>query len=80
MSIQKLHGSEGWSCNPPSRKKKLPFVTQYHPSAPDLKNISTDKWYSIERQPLFRETHKDLPSSHIGKESQKNYILVGAKP
>lgn len=65
---------------PQAAKKKIPVVTQYHPSVPDLKNILTDKWFSVERQPLFRETYKDLPSSQIGKESKKSYILVIAKP
>ena len=38
------------------RKNILPFVTEYRPSAPNLKTIQMSKWHLIENQPLLRET------------------------
>ena len=35
------------------RKKILPFVTQHHPSVPNLKNLI--KWHLIENQPLLKK-------------------------
>ena len=37
------------------QKKSLPFVTQFHPSLPCLKNILTEKWHLIQNQSLLRE-------------------------
>ena len=37
--------------------KNLPFVTEYRPSVPDLKNILMSKWHLIENQPLLREIY-----------------------
>ena len=42
-------------------KKILPFVTQFHPSLPCLKNILTEKWHFIQSQPLLREIYKEPP-------------------
>ena len=39
----------------------LPFVTQYHPSVTNLKQILMENWHLIERQPLLREIYKELP-------------------
>jgi len=33
----------------------LPFVTQFHPAGPSLKQILMSKWHLIERQSLLRE-------------------------
>jgi len=33
----------------------LPFVTQFHPAVPNLKQILTSKWHLMERQPLLKE-------------------------
>ena len=44
-----------------TQNKPLPFVTQYHPSVPDLKRIFMEKWHWIENQPLLREIYKELP-------------------
>ena len=33
----------------------LPFVTQFHPAVPNLKQILMSKWHLIERQPLLKE-------------------------
>ena len=35
-------------------KKILPFVTQYHPALPNLKNILMGKWHLIQIQPYFQ--------------------------
>ena len=39
---------------PKTRKRILPFVTEYGPSVPNLKNILMSKWPLIENQPLLR--------------------------
>ena len=44
-----------------AHKRILPFVTQFHPSLPCLKNILMDKWHLIENQPLLREITRILP-------------------
>ena len=41
-----------------ANKGILPFVTQYKPSVPNLKQISISKWHEIENQPLLREAFK----------------------
>ena len=43
------------------RKKMLPFVTQYNPSVPNLKNILISKWHLSENQPLLKEIYQDPP-------------------
>ena len=42
-----------------AQKKILPFVTQFQPSLPCLKNILMDKWHLIQNQPLLREIYKE---------------------
>ena len=39
----------------------IPFVTQYNPSVPNLKNILMSKWHLIENQPLLREIYREPP-------------------
>ena len=39
----------------------LPFVTQYHPAVPNLKQILMKDWHLIEQQPLLKEIYKDPP-------------------
>ena len=43
---------------PHTNKRILPFVTQYHPSGTNLKEILMENWHLIERQPLLREFYK----------------------
>ena len=46
------------------RKQNLrivPFVTQYHPSVPNLKQILMQKWHLIQQQPLLNKIFKDPP-------------------
>ena len=40
----------------------LPFVTQYQPSVPNLKEILMKNWHLIEKQPLLSEIYKTRPS------------------
>ena len=52
-----------------NKKNKLilPFVTQYQPSVPNLKQILMKEWHLIESQPLliindvFKERRKEVP-------------------
>jgi len=44
-----------------TRKRILPFVTEYRPSVPNLKNILMSKCHLIQNQPLLREIYKDHP-------------------
>ena len=38
-----------------THKRILPFVTEYRPSVPNLKNILMKKWHLIENQPVLKE-------------------------
>ena len=55
--------------NKTALKKILPFVTQYHPALPNLKDTLMGKWHLIENQPQLREIFKEPPSSHIIREN-----------
>ena len=61
-----------------AQKKILPFVTQFQPSLPCLKNILMDKWHLIQNQPLLREICKEPPliSYRKGK-SLKDMLVKG---
>ena len=50
-----------------TKKKILPFVTQYHLALPNLKNILMAKWHLIQNQLHLREVFKEPP---IAKESR----------
>ena len=43
------------------QKKILPFVTTYHPSLQNLKNILMSKWHLFQDQPLLREIYNKPP-------------------
>ena len=62
-----------------TQNKPLPFVTQYHPSVPDLKRIFMEKWHWIENQPLLREIYKEPPFISYRKGKSLKDILVRAK-
>ena len=47
--------------NKTALKKTLPFVTQYHPALPNLKDILMGKWHLIENQLQLREIFKKPP-------------------
>ena len=62
-----------------AHKRILPFVTQFHPSLPCLKNILMEKWHLIQNQPLLREIYKDPPLISYRKGKSLKDMLVKAK-
>ena len=60
-------------------KKILPFVTQFHPSLPCLKNILMEKWHLIQNQPPLREIYKETPLISYRKGKSLKDMLVKAK-
>ena len=62
-----------------AQKKILPFVTQFQPSLPCLKNILMDKWHLIQNQPLLREIYKEPPLISYRKGKSLKDMLVKAK-
>ena len=60
-------------------KSVLPFVTEYRPSVPYLKNILMSKWHLIENQPLLRNIFKDPPLLSYRKGRSLKDVLVRAK-
>ena len=44
-----------------TKKKILPFVTQYHPALPTVKNILIGKWHLIQNQPYLKEIFHEPP-------------------
>ena len=57
----------------------LPFVTQYQPSVPGLKNILMKHWHLIENQPLLRQIYKEPPIISYKRGRSLTDILVKAK-
>ena len=56
----------------------LPFVTQYQPSVPNLKQILMKNWYLIEPQPRLKEFFKEPPIiSYTRERSLKDIIPIG---
>ena len=65
-----------------TRKKILPFVTEYRPSMPDLKHILKNKWHLLYKtSPYYEKYSKTLPLFHIEKGGQRSLknVLVRAK-
>ena len=61
-------------------KKILPFVTQFQPSLPCLKNILMDtEWHLIQNQPLLREIYKEPPFIYYRKGKSLKDMLIKAK-
>ena len=56
----------------------MPFVTQYNPSVPNLKNILMSKWHLIENQPMLREIYRDPPLISYRRGKSLKDILVRA--
>ena len=65
--------------NETALKKTLPFVTQYHPALPNLKDILMGKWHLIENQPQLREIFKEPPIISYREGKSLKDILVKAK-
>ena len=62
-----------------ARKRILPFVTQYHPALPNLKEIIMGKWHLIQNQPQLRDIFKEPPLLSYCKGISLKDILVKAK-
>ena len=62
-----------------TQKKILPFVTQYHPALPNLKNIFMGKRHLIQNQPHLREVFEEPPILSYRKGKSLKYTLVRAK-
>ena len=58
-----------------TKKRILPFITQYHPAVSNLKEIFTRKWY----QPLLNRIFKEPPIISYRKGRSLKEILVRAK-
>ena len=65
--------------NKNARKKILPFVTQYHPALPNLKNILMGKWHLIQNQPYLRNIFKEPPLISYRKGKSLKDTQVRAK-
>ena len=66
--------------NKNARKKILPFVTQYHPTLPNLKNILMGKWpHLIQNQPYLRHIFKEPPLISYRKGKSLKDTQVRAK-
>ena len=65
--------------NKNASKKILPFVTQYHPALPNLKNILMGKWHLIQNQPYLRNIFKEPPLISYRKGKSLKDTQVGAK-
>ena len=57
----------------------LPFVTQYEPAVPNIKQILMNKWHIIEEQPLLKQIFKDPPIISFKKGKSLKDMLVRAK-
>ena len=64
--------------NKTTRKKILPFVTQYHPALPNLKETLMGKWHLIDNQPQLRNIFKEPPIISYRKGKSLKDILVRA--
>ena len=71
--------------NKTAPKKMLPFVTQYHPASPNLKDTLMEKWHHIENHPQLREIFKEPPPppppiiSYRKGKSLKDILVYKAK-
>ena len=62
-----------------ARKQILPFVTTYHPSVRNLKNILMQNWGLIQNQPLLNTIFKNPPILSYRRGKSLTDILVKAK-
>ena len=56
--------------------KILPFVTQYHPALPNLKDTLMGKWHLIDNQPQLRYIFKEPPIISYRKGKSLKDMLV----
>ena len=64
---------------PKVNKRILPFVTQYHPAVPNVKQILMKHWHLIEEQLLLKEIFKEPPLISYKKGRSLKDILVRSK-
>ena len=64
---------------PKENRRILPFVTQYHPAVPNVKQILMKHWHLIEEQPLLKEIFKEPPLISYKKGRSLKDILVRSK-
>ena len=57
--------------NKSARKKRLPFVTQYHPALPCRKRTLIGKWHLVQNQQQLRKICKKPPRSYRKGKSLK---------
>jgi len=62
-----------------ANKKILPFVTQYHPAVPNVKQILMKHRHLIEEQPLLKEIFKEPPLISYKKGRSLKDIFVRSK-
>ena len=62
-----------------TKKKILPFITQYHPALPNVKNILMGKWHLIQNQPYLKEIFQEPPILSYRKVKSLKDTLVRAK-
>jgi len=71
--------SRPYKIKPKTNKKILPFVMQYHPAVPNVKQILMKHWHLIEEQPLLKEIFKEPPLMSYKKGGSLKDILVRSK-
>ena len=59
-----------------THKKLVPFLMQFQPLLPCLKNILMDKWHLIQEQPLLGEIFKETPLISYRKGTSLKDMLV----
>ena len=65
--------------NKKDTKDILPFVTQYEPAVPNIKQVLMKKWHIIEEQPLLKQIFKDPPIISFKKGKSLKDMLVRTK-
>ena len=65
--------------NKKDTKDILPFVTQYEPAVPNMKQVLMKKWHTIEEQPLLKQILKDQPITSFKKGKSLKDMLFRAK-
>ena len=74
--IKLTRGESALKQNKQSQKDILPFVTQYQPSVPNIKQALMNKWHLIQNQPLI---FKEPPIISFKKGKSLKDTLVRAK-
>jgi len=62
-----------------SRKELKPFVAQYQPQEPNLKNVLMEEWHLIQNQPSLRQIFKEPTLISYKRAKSLKGILIRAK-